>query len=96
MQDKPSVISLEKLDLDFCLGMTRSKRAQYTVSFGGKSTRIEENWVGKKHSSHANTPISFEPTQIHFQTVLFMPWQELGVGLGSQYSDACGFLSLQK
>ena len=40
-----------------------------------------------------------EPTQIPevpFQKVVFMPWQKLGVGQGSQYSDVCGFLSLQK
>lgn len=40
-----------------------------------------------------------KPTQIpevQFQKVLFMSWQKLGVELGSQRSDACGFLLLQK
>lgn len=64
----------------------------------GRATRMKEDWEIKTKATQT-LQSHFKPTQIPevpFQKVLFMPWQKLGVGLGSQYSDACGFLSLQK
>lgn len=63
-----------------------------------RNTRKAESW-GNKNKSHPNTPNllhTHRQSRRALSVGLSMHWQKWGVGLGSQDSDACGFLSLQK